>query len=84
MSENSNNEPVNAVVACTAFVHVFETMDGRVTVRYCLDHCGHAMEGDEYKNKEDTKQFRKRTNLKRSSPCSASFEFCDEEVCYLI
>lgn len=70
------NLETSAVVACTAFVHVFETMDGRVTVRYCLDHCGHAFEGDEQKN-TDTTKFRKRSTLKRTSPC-ATFEMCDE------
>ncbi|CAI2348550.1 unnamed protein product [Caenorhabditis sp. 36 PRJEB53466] len=76
MSEVSANSEASSLVTCTAFVHVFETMDGRVTVRYCLDHCGHSVDGDEHKN-TDTTKFRKRSTLKRSSPC-ATFELCDE------
>ncbi|VDM41391.1 unnamed protein product [Toxocara canis] len=29
-------------VACTAFVHVIESLSGWVSVRYCLEHCGHS------------------------------------------
>uniref|UniRef100_A0A915B5T4 C2H2-type domain-containing protein n=1 Tax=Parascaris univalens TaxID=6257 RepID=A0A915B5T4_PARUN len=33
--------PVQSV-ACTAFVHVIESLSGWVSVRYCLEHCGHS------------------------------------------
>ncbi|CAO4370732.1 unnamed protein product [Caenorhabditis nigoni] len=65
----------NSIVACTAFVHVFETMDGRVTVRYCLDHCGHSTDSD--KVRQTQQAFGTRSTLKRSSPC-ATYELCDE------
>nr|P34495.1 RecName: Full=Uncharacterized protein K02D10.4 [Caenorhabditis elegans] len=72
----ASNELNSSIVACTAFVHVFETMDGRVTVRYCLDHCGHPVEVDDHHRRE-TKKFENRLTLKRSSPC-ATYELCDE------
>uniref|UniRef100_A0A1I7UUY8 C2H2-type domain-containing protein n=1 Tax=Caenorhabditis tropicalis TaxID=1561998 RepID=A0A1I7UUY8_9PELO len=75
MSDDSaGGHELNSIVACTAFVHVFETMDGRVTVRYCLDHCGHPTEET---TRDEQRKVRTRSNLKRSSPC-ATFEYCDE------
>ncbi|EFP13326.1 hypothetical protein CRE_12174 [Caenorhabditis remanei] len=78
MSDDLANHELNTTVACTAFVHVFETMDGRVTVRYCLDHCGHPVESnDEQRNRGERQRIGGRSTLKRSSPC-ATYEFCDE------
>ncbi|EGT56573.1 hypothetical protein CAEBREN_30076 [Caenorhabditis brenneri] len=78
MSDDMANHELNCIVACTAFVHVFETMDGRITVRYCLDHCGHPVEtrNDEHRTR-DHQKIGTRSTLKRSSPC-ATYEFCDE------
>ncbi|VDK25663.1 unnamed protein product, partial [Anisakis simplex] len=33
-------------IACTAFVHVTENISGCVSVRYCLEHCGHSVHHD--------------------------------------
>ncbi|CAB3402050.1 unnamed protein product [Caenorhabditis bovis] len=61
----------SAIITCTAFVHVFETMDGRVTVRYCLDHCGHTPDEVRVRRRASSCAYRRRDMLKRSSPCES-------------
>ncbi|CAD6185726.1 unnamed protein product [Caenorhabditis auriculariae] len=63
-------------VTCSAFVHVVETLDGCVSVQYCLEHCGHC-EDDRSEEIQSTRS-RKRVNLKRSSPC-ISDDHCDDD-----
>ncbi|CAI5444356.1 unnamed protein product [Caenorhabditis angaria] len=56
-------------VSCTAFVHVLEHVDGRVTVVFCLEHsCA-----------ENLTENRKRENLKRGSPATSQDEIMMEE-----
>lgn len=79
LSGEQKHDTVVQHVVCTAFIHVTESSNGSVWVRYCLEHCGHPIREKSSPGIENTTTTKPRSgHLKRNSS-SARADSEDED-----